>query len=163
MRFPALLFALSLAAVVAFGAAVSSQQARNSFTPASPSRNDAATPRDDTSRMWSRAEIRVIPQEQVEWNRAALESLRNRVAEAERHSSAFWLVDPDVRQQLSSQVQLMKQLLAFAELQQSNRGKSVNAIAVERRLNQLEGQTMCEACHGGIVAQNHGGGTLSAQ
>jgi len=118
---------------------------------------------DDTSRMWRRAEILVVPLEQVERNRAALESLRNRVAQAERDTSSFWLVDPNVRQQLFSQVQLMRQLLTFAEQQQSNKGKGPTALAVERRLNQLEGQTMCEACHSGIVAQNHGSGVRTAQ
>ena len=113
--------------------------------------------------MWRRAEIRVTPLEQVERNRAALESLRDRVAQAERESSSFWLVDPNVRQQLSSQVQPMRHLLTFAEQQQSNQGKGPNALAVERRLNQLEGQTMCEACHSGIVARNHGSGTHTAQ
>ena len=44
----------------------------------------------------------------------------------------------------------------FAEQQQSDQGKSPNALAVEHRLNQLQGQTMCEACHSGIVARNHG-------
>jgi hypothetical protein len=113
--------------------------------------------------MWRRAEIRVTPLEQVDRNRAALESLRNRVAQAERESTSLWLLDSNVRQQLSSQVQLMRQLLRFAEQQQSDQGKTPNALAVERRLNQLEGQTMCEACHSGIVARNHGGGTRAAQ
>jgi len=113
--------------------------------------------------MWRRAEIRVIPLEQADRNRAALESLRTRVAQAERESSGLWLVDPYVRQQLSSQVQLMQELLNLAEQQQSNRGKSPNALAVERRLNQLQGQTMCEACHSGIVARNHGAGSSTAQ
>jgi len=113
--------------------------------------------------MWRRAEIRVIPLEQADRNRAALESLRTRVAQAERESSGLWLVDPYVRQQLSSQVQLMLELLTLAEQQQSNRGKSPNALAVERRLNQLQGQTMCEACHSGIVARNHDAGSSTAQ
>ena len=165
MRLPAFLLALCLAAMVAFGAAVSSRQATN--TPpanvASPQNVMSVQFNDDTSRMWRRAEILVIPLEQVERNRAALESLRNRVAQAERETSSFWLVDPNVRQQLFSQVQLMRQLLTFAEQQQSNKGKGPTALAVERRLNQLEGQTMCEACHSGIVAQNHGSGTHAAQ
>jgi hypothetical protein len=84
-------------------------------------------------------------------------------AQAERETSSFWLVDPNVRQQLLSQVQLMRQLLTFAEQQQSNKGKGPTALAVERRLNQLEGQTMCEACHSGIVAENHGSGIHAAQ
>jgi len=109
---------------------------------------------DDGSRMWRRAEIRVIPLEQAERNRTALESLRARVAQAERERASLWLVDSSIRQQLSSQAELMKDLLQLAEQQQSNRGKSPNALAVEHRLNQLQGQTMCEACHSGIVARN---------
>ncbi|HXR16658.1 MAG TPA: hypothetical protein VN777_10710 [Terriglobales bacterium] len=165
MRLPAFLLALSLAAMVAFGAAVSSRLPTNT-----PSANvafhqnvTAVQLNDDTSRMWRRAEINVIPLEQAERNRAALESLRNRVTQAEQESASFWLVEPNVREQLSSQVQLMRQLLTFAEQQQSNKGKGPTAIAVEHRLNQLEGQTMCEACHSGIVAQNHGSGVRTAQ
>jgi len=164
MRLPAFLFALCLVAVVAFGAAVSSQP-----TTAAPvilqSRPDipAVPLNDDSSRMWRRTEFRVIRLEQVDQDRATLESLRNRVAQAERESSSLWMWDSNARQQLSSQVQLMKELLTLAERQQANRGKGPTALAVERRLNQLQGQTMCEACHGGIVAQNHGVGTRVAQ
>lgn len=162
MRFPTFLFALCLAAVVAVGAVVS-QQSKNSSPAIAPSRDDAtAFQENDSSRMWSRAEIRVIPLEQVERNRAALESFRDRVAQAER-SSNFWLVDSNVRQQLLSQTRLMRELLTFAEQQQSERAKTPNALAVERRLNQLQGQTMCEACHGGIVARNHDGGASVGQ
>src|SRR5271169_5630582 len=158
MRLPAYLFALCLVAIVAFGAAVSSQQPTNAASAIVPSRQDVpAVPlNDDSSRMWRRAEIRVIPLEQVGRDRAVLESLRERVAQAERESTSLWLLDSNVRQQLSSQSQLMRELLTLAEQQQSNRGKGATALAVERRLNQLQGQTMCEACHGGIVAQNHG-------
>ena len=165
MRLPAFLFALCLAALVAFGAAGSSQLPTNAPPNIAPPRQDAVAGQksNDSSRMWRRAEIRVTPLEQADRDRAALESLRNRVAQAERESSTIWLGDANVRQQLLSQVQLMGELLAFAERRQSNRGKGPNALAVERRLNQLEGQTMCEACHSGIVAQNHGGGMRAAQ
>lgn len=165
MRRPAFLFALCLAAVVAFGAALSSPKPTNGPQVIAPSREAVTSVQSnyDSSRMWRRAEIRVMPLEQVERNRAVLESLRNRVVQAERETPSLWLLDSNVRQQLISQVQLMKELLTFAEEQQSDRGKSPNAIAVERRLNQLQGQTMCEACHGGIVARNHGGGIRAAQ
>jgi hypothetical protein len=165
MRLPAFLFALCLAAIVAFGAAVSSPKPTNGPQAIAPTREavTAVQSNYDSSRMWRRAEIRVTPLEQVERNRAALESLRNRVAQAERENTNLWLLDANVRQQLTSQAQLMRELLSFAEQQQSDRGKSPNAIAVERRLNQLQGQTMCEACHAGIVARNHGGGTRAAQ
>jgi len=165
MRLPAFLLALCLATMVAFGAAASSQQHTNAQKAIAPSRGEAtAVVSDyDSSRMWRRAEIRVTSLEQAERNRAALESLRDRVAQAERESSNLWLVDSNVRQQLASQVQLMRELLRLAEQQQSDRGKSPNALAVERRLNQLQGQTMCEACHGGIVARNQGVGTQAAR
>ena len=165
MRLPAFLVALCLAAIVAFGAVVSSQKPTNGPQAIAPSHKAVTAVQNnyDSSRMWRRAEIRVTPLEQVERNRATLESLRNRVDQVERDNTSLWLLDSNVRQQLSSQVQLMKELLTFAEQQQSDRGKSPNALAVERRLNQLQGQTMCEACHGGIVARNHGVGTLTAR
>jgi hypothetical protein len=165
MRLPIFLFALCLAAMVAFAAAVSSRQPINAPQAFVPSHQDVTAIQSDYdgTRMWRRAEIRVIPLEQADRNRAALQSLRTRVAQAERDSAGLWLLDSNVRQQLSSQVQLMRELLTLAEQQQSNRGKSPNALAVERRLNQLQGQTMCEACHSGIVARNHGVGTRAAQ
>lgn len=156
MRLLAFLFAVCMALMVAFAAAVSSRQPRNSPEMNASSRQDAMSIQstDDVSRMWRRAEIRVIPLEQADRNRATLESLRTRVAQAERENASLWLVDSNVRQQLSLQADLMRDLLQLAEQQQSNRVKSPNALAVERRLNQLQGQTMCEACHSGIVARN---------
>jgi len=162
MRHPAFLFALCLATMVVFAAAVSSRQPTNVPQAMAPEVMALQT-NYDGSRMWRRAEIRVTPLEQVDRNRAALESLRTRVAQAEQESAGLWLVDPQVRRQLSSQVELLRDLLSLAEQQQSGRGKSPNALAVERRLNQLQGQTMCEACHSGIVARNHGNGTSPAQ
>ena len=165
MRLPAFLFATCLAALVAFGSAVSSQKLTNASQAVTPPHNAVSDVQRnyDSSRMWRRAEFRVTPLAQVDRNRAVLESLRNRVAQAERLDASWWLVDPNVRQQLSSQIQLMKELLTFVEKQQSDQGKTPNALAVERRLNQMQGQTMCEACHGGIVAQNHAGGTSTVR
>jgi parvulin-like peptidyl-prolyl isomerase len=156
MRLLAFLFAACLAVMVAFAAAVSSRQPRNIPEINASSRQESMSiqSNDDGSRMWRRAEIRVIPLEQAERNRTALESLRARVAQAERERASLWLVDSSIRQRLSSQAELMKDLLQLAEQQQSNRGKSPNALAVEHRLSQLQGQTMCEACHSGIVARN---------
>jgi hypothetical protein len=78
MRLPAFLFALGLAAMVAFGAVVSSQQPKNTPLAIAPSPCDvtAVQSNDDGSRMWRRAEIRVTPLEQVDrteprWNPCA--------------------------------------------------------------------------------------------
>lgn len=156
MRLLAFLFTVCLALMVAFAATVSSRQPGNIPEMNASPRQDVMSiqSNDDVSRMWRRTEIRVIPLEQAERNRAALESLRARVAQAERENESLWLVDSNVRQQLSLQAELMRDLLQLAEQQQSNHGKSPNALAVERRLNQIQGQTMCEACHSGIVARN---------
>jgi hypothetical protein len=153
MRLPAFLFALCLVAILAFG--LSSQQTSN--VPALSSRPTPGV--SDVwngyngSRMWRRAEIRVTPLEQVDLRRAELNTLRNRVAQAEADGTGYWFSDPTLRKQLAQQLQLMKDLLKFADEQQSNNAKTPTAMEVERRLNQIQGQTMCEACHSGIVAK----------
>lgn len=58
-----------------------------------------------------------------------------------------------VREQLSKQIELLHQLLAFAELQDSDRGKGPTALEVQHHLNKIEGQLMCEACHSDVNAQ----------
>ena len=103
--------------------------------------------------MWRRAQIRVVPLEQVELRKAELQTLRNRVLKAEAEGTGYWFSDPSVRKQLAEQLQLMKDLIKFADEQQSNNAKTPTAIEVERHLNQIQGQTMCEACHSGIVAK----------
>jgi hypothetical protein len=52
----------------------------------------------------------------------------------------------------------MDQLLDFAELQESDRGKSPAALEVQHHLNQIEGQFMCEACHADTSARLSGNG-----
>jgi len=160
MRLSALLFAPCLVGILGFGAAVSSQQLTNiPQTAGQPAQGVTdAWHGYNGSRMWRRAEIRVIPLEQADSNRTELQSLRDRVARAEGESSTFWFTDPAVHKQLSEQLQLMKELLKFAEQQQANPGKSPTAVEVEQRLNRIQGQIMCEACHSGIVARIDGGG-----
>ena len=159
MRPSAFLYAFCLAAILACGTSLSSQQTSN--VPPSPTMRPAPGPAElwsgyNGSRMWRRAEIRVVPLDEVDLNKAELQSLRDRVARAEAESTGFWFSDPAMRKQLSEQLQLMKELLKFADKQQSNRSKSPTAVEVERRLNLIQGQTMCEACHSGIVARNGG-------
>jgi hypothetical protein len=160
MRIATFLLALSLAVVLALAQAsppaqppVVSQTAVQlaQLGPDSPGSGG-------TVRMWRRAEIRVVPLDLVAADRAELESLRSRVAEAEVDSRRLEVSDPAVREQLSRQIQLMKGLLSYAERQDSDRGKSASALEVQRHLNQIEGQTMCEACHGTILAGVSGGG-----
>jgi hypothetical protein len=110
----------------------------------------------DGVRMWRRAEIRVMPLDLVAADRAELQSLRARIAEAEVDATRLSSSDPAVREQLSRQLQLMKALLSYAERQDSDQGKSPAALEVQQHLNRIEGQTMCEACHNRIVARRDG-------
>jgi hypothetical protein len=104
--------------------------------------------------MWRRAEIRVMPMDLVAADKAELASLRERIARAEADSRRLDVSDPAVREQFLRQFQLMEALLSYAERRDSDEGKSPSAVEVQRHLNQIEGQRMCEACHsraGGMV------------
>ena len=95
------------------------------------------------------AEIVVLPTELSAANRVELTSFRDRLAQSELNLERLEIPDPAVREQLFRQIQLTKALLAFAQRQNSDVGKSPAAIQVERHLNEIEGKVMCEACHGG--------------
>jgi hypothetical protein len=116
-------------------------------------------PGSDSVRMWRRAEIRVVPLDLAVADRAELQSLRARVAEAESNALRLNVSDPAVREQLARQLQLVRSLMSYAERHDSDRGKSPTAREVQSRLNRIEGQVMCEACHTGVVARLGGAGT----
>ncbi len=147
---PAFLFALSVLAALAFG--ISASQRPSNIPNPRPIPNAPELWGGYTAaRMWRRAEIRVVPLDHVDLDKAELQSLRDRVARAQSQRTA----DPHLRTQISEeQVQLINDLLKFAEQQQAHKAKTPTALEVERRLNQIQGETMCEACHNGIVAQN---------
>ena len=107
----------------------------------------------DGIQMWRRAEIRVLPVDLLAADKAELDSLRQQLSRAESDSQKIDLSDPAVREQLSRQLQLMRNLLNFAERQYSDDGKSTRALAVQKHLNQIEGQRNCEACHAYGMAQ----------
>lgn len=109
----------------------------------------AARNSSDGVRMLRRADIRVLPVELIVANRTELASLRGRVAQAEVDMTKLDVSDLAVREQLSRQRQLMRALLSYAERQDTDKGKSLVAVQVQRHLNRIEGQVMCETCHGG--------------
>jgi hypothetical protein len=111
----------------------------------------------DTVRMWKRAEIRVIPADLLASNEAELQSLRDRVARSEMESVRLAPADRSVREQLSRQRQLLYALLAYAERLDSDRGKSPTALEVQKNLNHMQGQRMCETCHTRVVASHNAG------
>jgi hypothetical protein len=109
-------------------------------------------PGSDGERMWTRAQIRVIPLETAISNRTELESLRNHIAKSEVEALRLSSSNPSLREPLFRQLDLMKALLHFAESQDSDQGKSAVAIDVQRHLNEIEGRINCEACHTEVVA-----------
>jgi hypothetical protein len=111
----------------------------------------------DSTRMWRRAQIRVVPLDLVAADRAELESLRARVTKAEADVARLGPVDAPAREQIARQAQLMRSLLNYADRHDSDQGKGPTAVEVERRLNRIEGEIMCEACHSGVVAELHPG------
>ena len=108
---------------------------------------------DTGDRMWRRAEIRVVPLDLYLANRVELDSLRARVEQAQTDAARLEAPDPAARELLYRQQQLMKLLLQLAEREESNAGKSPNALEVQWHLNQIEGKGMCEACHLGMSAR----------
>jgi hypothetical protein len=153
MRSPAFLFALCLVAVVPL-AQISQPKPSSALPPAATASQRIPDSRsNDGVRMWRRAEIRVVPLDIAAANRAELLSLRDRQARIEADSTMLELSDPAVRQLISRQLQLSRAALAYAERQDSDHGKSPAALDVQRHLNQIEGQMMCEACHTAVVAR----------
>jgi len=114
--------------------------------------SDPRIPNANLVHMWSRAQISVVPLDLFASDRAELESLRGRVTQAEADVARL-SPDPASREQLARQLQLMKALLSFAARVQSDQGKNITDIEVQKRLNGIEGQSMCEACHIGVVAR----------
>ena len=159
MRTATFLFALSFVTVLMLADSSSGwQPAAVQSVPVQLTQRETDLQSGDGVRMWRRAEIRVMPVDLVAADKAELQSLRTRIAEAEVDAARLAPSDPAVREQFSRQIQLMKALLTFAERQDSNQGKSPTALQVQQHLNQIEGQVMCEACHNRILARTDGGG-----
>ena len=104
-------------------------------------------------RMWRRAEIRVVPLDLYLANKVELDSLRNRVEQAQADVARMELSDPAARELLYRQQELLKALLNLAGRQESNAGKGPTALDVQRHLNEIEGKVLCEACHPDVVAR----------
>ena len=162
MRNATFLLALYLAGVLALAQISSLPKESLVPQPGTAIRQQAPDSRGDSVRMWSRAEIRVVPLDVVAANRVELQSLRDRQAWIEAETRKLEVSDPAVREQISRQLELIRAVLAFADRQDSNYGKGSYAIEVQRRLNQIEGRMMCDACHTSVVAEtdprrDHGG------
>lgn len=142
--------AILLVAILAFAQTGSAPQPLS--TPETLPQHQTFPRSGDGIHMWRRAAIRVMPLDVVSNRRATLDSLRNKVAVAEIEAMRLSTRDPLLREQLSKQLQLMYQLLDFAELENSDRGKTPAALQVQHQLNQIEGRLMCEACHTEVVA-----------
>ena len=106
-----------------------------------------------TGSMWRLAEVRIVPFDVAIANRKELGSLRARVELAKLEAGKLNPSDPAVREQLASQMALMDSLLAWAERQNSDAGKSPTALEVQQHLNNIEGKVQCEACHSGLIGE----------
>ena len=106
-----------------------------------------------TGSMWRLAEVRITPFDLAAAQRRELGSLRARVELAKVECEKLNASDPAVREQLARQIELMESLLAWAERQNSDQGKSPTAIQVQQHLNSIEGKVHCEACHSGLVGE----------
>lgn len=149
MRLTTFLFSLCLLAALAL-AQISSAPKDAAQSGTQLTQRPSAT---DGVRMWRRAEIRVVPLDLVAANRVELQSLRERQARLEADSRKLDLSDPATREQISRQLQLIRAALSYADREDSDQGKSVAALDVQRHLNQIEGQMMCEACHTSVMSR----------
>ena len=103
---------------------------------------------------WTRAEIRVLPLELGLQKKVQLDSLRARVAQAKADDLARARANPRLRENVIRDTDLMYGLLSYIEREQSDNGKSIAAIEVQRHLNEIEGRVNCSACHSGVVARS---------
>jgi len=97
--------------------------------------------------MYRRADIRVMPVDLLAADKAELESIREQIVRTELDGLKLDISDPAVREHVSRQLALLRALLRFADRQYSDERKSPSALAVQKHLNQIEGQRNCEACH----------------
>jgi len=74
------------------------------------------------------------------------------VAQADAEATRLGLVNSAVRVHLYQQLDLMHELLKYAQRWDSDRGKSSATLEVQRHRNHIEGRVMCEACHTQIIA-----------
>jgi len=100
-------------------------------------------------RMTKRAAIRVVPMRQLQEEQAQtaeiLDLLRTMAITRVHITSG----DPVVRQQLELESRLTDAVRIHLDHDTSDDGKGGTAVAVQRKLNDMEGQVMCGACHGG--------------
>jgi hypothetical protein len=101
------------------------------------------------SPMTKRAEIRVMPMKLFDQDNADIARLRQIVEELQANRQRTKVADPTIKHQFDLEDQLADLLKAHLERVTTDQGKSERAIAVQARLNQMEGKMMCGACHGG--------------
>jgi hypothetical protein len=109
----------------------------------------------DGERMWTRAEIRVLPLDLVSERKADLDSLRSRVAQAKIDDLKLGRANPGQHERAVRDINLMNALLTYIDRESSDQGKSAAALEVQRHLNEIEGRVNCQACHRAVVANGN--------
>lgn len=98
--------------------------------------------------MTKRAEIRVIPTAQFKEDQAAIERMNLLLTQLRENQKAIAKADAATRKQLQMETELADLLDAHLKRLASDEGKSETALAVQKKLNAMEGKMMCGACHG---------------
>jgi len=105
--------------------------------------------------MTRRAEIRVTPMDVVEQHRAQdaalVADLRTMLASNVSLQQANG--DARVRQHLMLESQLAQAVLNHLDRDSSDAGKTATSLAVQKKLNAMEGRANCGACHSGVGMQ----------
>ena len=99
-------------------------------------------------RMTRRATIRVVTIErlqQEQYERQQVLDLLHTMSLTRRHIATS---DPVVRQQLDLEARLEEAIRTHLDGDFSDQGKNGIALSVQRKLNAMEGQSSCGACHG---------------
>ncbi len=99
-------------------------------------------------RMSRRAAIRVIPMERLQQEQAQRQQvldLLQTMALTRRHINSS---DQVMRQQLDLESRLEEAIRTHLDDDLSDAGKNGIAVSVQRKLNAMEGESNCSACHG---------------
>lgn len=99
--------------------------------------------------MTKRAEIRVIPMKVFDQDKTDIARMRQIVGELQTNRQRAKATDPVLMRQFELEDELAQLLNAHLERATTDNGKSERAIAVQTKLNRMEGRMMCGACHGG--------------
>jgi hypothetical protein len=99
-------------------------------------------------RMTRHAAIRVIPSERVRQEQLQRQQILELVHTMLLTRTHISTSDPIIRQQLELEERLAEAVRVHLDDDLSDTGKNGIAMSVQSKLNAMEGQSNCDACHG---------------